>query len=78
MHRSFWNQLRVFKIQSMFNNLSAEIMQQLWPPQSRKDFWEILPGKNSPKSLFLKPNPLIGARIAQVSLIKHFFLEFLA
>jgi hypothetical protein len=42
-------------------------MWQPWPPPSKKGFWDLLPGKNPPKSLFLKPNPLVDAMIAQVS-----------
>jgi len=36
------------------------------------------PGKNPSEFLFLKPNLLVDAMIAQVSLIKYFILEFLA
>jgi hypothetical protein len=55
-----------------------EIMRQVWPPRSKLVFWASWPGENPPEFLFLKPNPLIGAMIAQVSLIKYFFLEFWA
>ena len=27
----------------------AEIMRQPWPAQSKKGFWDLLPGKNPPK-----------------------------
>jgi hypothetical protein len=53
-------------------------MQQPLQLQSKKGFWDLLPGKNPPKFQFLKPNPLIDATIARVSLLKYFFLEFLA
>jgi len=54
----------------------AEIMRQPWPEQSKKGFWDLLPGKNPQKFLFLKPNPLIYAMIAQISLKNYFFLKF--
>ena len=53
-------------------------MQQPWPPQSKKGFWDLSPGKNPPKFLFLKPNPLIDTMIAQVSLKKYFIPSFCA
>jgi hypothetical protein len=43
-------------------------MQQPWPPQSRKGFWEILPRIYFTKFLFLKKNLLIGDMIAQIYL----------
>jgi len=58
--------------------LPTEIMRQPWPAQSKKGFWDLLPGKNPPKFLFLKPNPLVTATIAQVSLKKYFFPKFWA
>ena len=54
------------------HNQLSEIMQQPWPAQSKKGFWDLLPGKNPQKFLFLKPNPLIDAMIAQASLKKIF------
>jgi hypothetical protein len=54
----------------------AEIMQQPWPAPSKKGFWDLSPGKNPPKFLSLKPNPLVDAMIAQVSLKKKFFRNF--
>jgi hypothetical protein len=48
----------------------AEIMQQPWPAQSKKGFWDLLPGKNPQKFLFLEPNPLVDSNIAQASLKK--------
>jgi hypothetical protein len=51
-------------------------MQQPWPPQSPKGFWDPLPWENPPKFLVLKPNPLVGGMIAQISLKKYFFPEF--
>jgi hypothetical protein len=43
-------------------------MRQAWPPQSKKGFWDLLPEKNPPKFLFLKPNPFSDGMIAQISL----------
>jgi len=54
----------------------TEIMRQLWPAQSKKGFWDLLPGKNPQKFLFLKPNPLVDAMIAKASLKKEFFQKF--
>lgn len=51
-------------------------MRQPWPPQSRNGFWDLLPGKDPQKFLFLKPNPLIDAMIAQASLKMEFFQNF--
>ena len=45
-------------------------MAQVQKEKSKKGFWDLLPGKNPPKFLFLKPNPLVDAMIAQVSLKK--------
>jgi hypothetical protein len=47
-----------------------------WRPQSRNGFWDLLPGKNPRKFLFLKPNPLIDGMIAQAPLKKEFFQKF--
>jgi hypothetical protein len=33
--------------------------------QFKKGFGDLLPGKNPPKFLFLKPNPLVDGMIAQ-------------
>ncbi len=56
----------------------AEIMRQPWPEQSKKGFWDLLPGKNPQKFLFLKPNPLIDTMLTQVSFEKYYFPEFWA
>ena len=53
-------------------------MQHPWPPQSKKGFGDLLPKKNPPKFLFLKPTPLIDTMETQVSLKKYFFPEFWA
>jgi len=42
-------------------------MRPPWPPQFKKGFWGLLPGKNPSKFLFLKLNPLGGNIIAQLS-----------
>ena len=42
-------------------------MQQPWPPESRKGFWGVLPGKNFSNFLFLKLNLIGGVRLAQIS-----------
>jgi hypothetical protein len=45
----------------------------------KNGFGTSFPGKNPPKFLFLKPDPLVGDMIAQVSLKKkYFFSEFWA
>jgi hypothetical protein len=54
----------------------ANIMRQPWLPQSKKGFWDLLPGKNPQKFLFLKPNPLVNGMIAQVYLKNIFSLNF--
>jgi hypothetical protein len=51
-------------------------MQHPWPPQSKKGFGDLLPKKNPPKFLFLKPTPLIDTMVTQVFLKKYFFPEF--
>lgn len=61
---------------SLRNAPLSEIMRQTWPPQSKKGFWDLLPGENPPKFLFLKPNPPIEGIIAQVSFKDTFSLNF--
>jgi hypothetical protein len=46
-------------------------MQQPWPPHSKKGFGDLLPGKNPPKFLLLKPNPLLVTMLAQIFLKKY-------
>jgi hypothetical protein len=53
-------------------------MRQFWLPLSQNGFWHLVTQGKYPGFLFLKPNPLVDTLIAQVSLIKYFFLEFFA
>ena len=46
-------------------------MQQPWPPHSKKGFGDLLTGKNPPKFLLLKPNPLLVTMLAQIFLKKY-------
>ena len=49
--------LQLAKLRTLHIHIHPEIMQQPWPPQSQKGFWDLLPGKHPPKFLFLKRNP---------------------
>jgi hypothetical protein len=54
----------------IFGDLLTEIMQHLGHRNPKKVFRTSWPGENPPKFLFLKPNPLVGAMIAEFSLKK--------
>jgi hypothetical protein len=51
-------------------NQYSEIMKQPWPLLPKMVFGTSFPGKNHPEFLFLEPNLLVDAMIAQVSLKK--------
>jgi len=58
--------------------LSFEIMPQPWPLRSKNGFWDLLPGENPRRFLFLEPNPPISRMIAWLFLKKQIFPRFLA